>query len=87
MNRRRLESAATYLAIILLGLLLLTCIAAVADGIFDWDVLPPLLDKVAILLMTSIALLLGGCVLVSVLLNLSIAAQKLSVIAERGDRP
>ena len=41
MDRRRLESTASYLAILLLGALAVLSILAVADGLFAWDLLPP----------------------------------------------
>lgn len=86
MDRRRLEATATYLATLLLGALVLLSILAVADGVFDWDVLPPLLDKVAVLVMTATGFLFAGCALLSVMLNLSIVAQKLAAIVDRVER-
>lgn len=87
MNRRKLEATATYLALVLLGVLLVFSIVGAADGIFAWDLLPPFLDKVAVLVMVSLFLLLAGAVLVSLMLNVSLIADRLSQIAERNREP
>lgn len=83
MNRKKLEASCTYLAVITLAILVLLSILGIADGIFNWDILPPTLDKFAVLIMGSLGIILGACVLVSVMLNISIIASKISLIAER----
>jgi hypothetical protein len=83
MDRKNLEASCTYLAVIVLAILVMLSILGVADGIFNWDILPPALDKIAMLIMGSLAIILGACVLVSVMLNVSIIAGKISKIADR----
>ena len=55
MDRRRLESTASYLAILLLGALVVLSIVAVADGLFTWDLLPPTLDELGVLVLVGLA--------------------------------
>ena len=83
MDRRAIEATATYLAVVLLGVLMLLSSVAVADGVFHWDILPDLLDRFAVWAMASLFIALGACVLVSVMLNVSIIASRISEIAER----
>lgn len=83
MDRRKLESLSTYLAVLILGIMVFVGIFAAADGIFKWDLLPPLLDKVAVLAMVSLAIVLAAAVLVSIMLNISIVAGKVSSIADQ----
>lgn len=83
MNRRKLEATATYLSVVILCILVLLSIVATADGIFNWDILPPFLDRVAVLVMASLFIVLGGCVLVSIMINVSVIADKLSQIVDR----
>lgn len=83
MDRRKLEASCTYLAVIVLAILVMLSILGVADGIFNWDILPPTLDRIAMLILGSLGIILGACVLVSVMLNISIIASKISEIADR----
>ena len=85
MNRKRIEITATYLAVVLLGTLVVLSIIGAADGIFEWDILPPFLDKIAVLIMASFFILLAACVLVSIMLNISIIATKVTEISDRVD--
>ena len=83
MDRRKVEALSTYLAVLILGILVFLCILAAADGIFKWDILPPFLDKVAVLVIASLSIVLGAAVLVSIMLNISIIASKISAIADQ----
>jgi hypothetical protein len=83
MDRKRLEATATYLAVVLLASLVMLSIIGAADGVFKWDILPPLLDKIAVWIMASLFIMLGAAVLVSVMLNISIIATKVAEIADR----
>lgn len=85
MNRRTLDALSTYLAVWTVGLLVALGILAAADGIFGWDLLSPFLDKVAVLVLVSLAILLAATVLVSALVNLSTIASALSRLADRRD--
>lgn len=83
MDRQRLESSATLLALILLLVMLATGVLGAADGIFGWDLLSSGLERIATFLMVTVFSLLVACVLVSVMLNLSIIAQKLTEAVDR----
>jgi hypothetical protein len=83
MDRQKLEASATFAALVLLAIVLLGGVVAIADGAFGWDLLNESMERVALFLMGSTCSLLLGCVLVSVMLNLSIIAQKLSEAIDR----
>jgi hypothetical protein len=83
MDRQKLESSATFAALVLLAVMLLGGVIAIADGVFRWDLLSDSFERVAVFLLGSTFALLVGCVLVSVMLNLSIIAQKLSEAVDR----
>lgn len=82
MDRVRLEMSLTYLSVVIAGVLVFLSIVATADGIFFWDLLPPLMDKVAVLTMSSLCIIFGACVLLSLTLNLSIIAANLAALAD-----
>jgi|GEM_PF-4562942 len=67
----------------LLVLMLLGGVVGIADGVFDWDLLSRGVERVATFLMATVFVLLVACVLVSVMLNLSIIAQKVSEAVDR----
>jgi hypothetical protein len=83
MDRQKLEASATLAALVLLAMMLVEGLIGVADGIFGWDLLSKASERIAMFLMTSTFLLLLACVLVSVMLNLSIIAQKLAEAVDR----
>ncbi len=82
MNRKSLESTCTSLAVFTLGILVVLTICAVFDQVLNWDLLSGLMEKVAALVFISLAVLLGACVLVSIMLNISIIAEKVSDFVE-----
>jgi len=82
MNRKSLEASSTSLAVLILGTLVFLAICAVFDEVLDWDLLSGFMEKVAALIVSSLAILLGACVLVSIMLNISIIAEKVSVFVE-----
>jgi SNF family Na+-dependent transporter len=84
MDRHKLEASATLAALGLLVVMLVGGVIAIADGVFRWDLLSEGMERVAIFLMATLFVLLVACVLVSVMLNLSIIAQKLSEAVDRG---
>jgi hypothetical protein len=83
MDRRKLEASATFAALVLLVVMVLGGVIGIADGVFHWDLLNDSLERVAVFLMGSTFAMLVGCVLVSVMLNLSIIAQKLAEAVDR----
>jgi hypothetical protein len=88
MDRRKLESSATFAALLLLAIMLLGGILGIADGAFGWDLLNDGMERVALFLLGSTLVMLVGCVLVSVMLNLSIIAQKVAEAVDRErDKP
>jgi hypothetical protein len=86
MDRQKLESSATFAALVLLVLMLLGGVIGIADGAFAWNLLSESWERVALFLMATTFALLLACVLVSVMLNLSIIAQKVAEAVDR-ERP
>lgn len=84
MDRIKLEATTTYLSVVIVGTLTCLAIVATADGIFRWDLLPPLLDRIALLTIYSLLIVLAGCVLISLILNLSSIASHVATLAGRG---
>ncbi|MCH9648338.1 MAG: hypothetical protein K0U98_08870 [Deltaproteobacteria bacterium] len=82
MDRTKLEAIATYFAVWTLGVLIFLSILASADAIFGWDLLPPWLDKIGVLAIVSLLIFLAACVLISLMLNVSLIAYRVSAIAE-----
>lgn len=70
-------------ALVLLVIMLGGGLFGVADAVFGWNLLSQGMEKVATFLMIATFLLLVACVLVSVMLNLSIIAQKIAQAADR----
>ena len=83
MKKKELEESATSGALVLLVMIMLITVLAFADRIFGWDLLTPGLESLAMFLIAACGVMLAGCVLVSLMLNLSIIASKLSELAER----
>ena len=78
-----MEESATAAALVLLVVMLVGGVFGIADGVFGWDLLSRGMERIAQFLMFTVFLLLVACVLVSVMLNLSIIAQKLSEAVDR----
>jgi len=90
MDRRRLESLSTRLAVVLVAALCATTTIAFADLFFDWDLLTGFVEKLAGFLIAAMSTALVGALALSVVLNLSRLAALLDPEPEpdrRGRRP
>ena len=87
MDRQTLETSATSAALVLLTIMLFGCVTALADGIFAWNLLSDAVEKVALFLMLTLGVTLVCCVLVSIMLNLSIIAQKVAQAVDQRRDP
>jgi len=79
MNHRRVERIATDLCV---WLVLATCFlstVAIADGFLDWDLLEGFTEKLASFLIATLALLLAGMGMLSVVLSLRRMAAALEI--------
>jgi len=85
MQRKKLEESATVGAVVLLAVIICVSVLGFADRIFSWDLLSQPLEQLVFFVVAATFVMLLGCVLTSIMLNLSIIADKLSTLAERRD--
>ena len=78
MRRKRIEVAATYLAVTLLVILTVITTLMVSDNVFRWDLFPRFWEKLGVVMMTALVLTMVSAILVSIMLNVSIIADRLS---------
>ena len=71
-NRRKIETICIVLSSFLIVFITFFCILGLADGIFNWDVLPKSLENFAVLIMASIGLIILACFLLNIMVNLSL---------------
>lgn len=64
----------TFLAVTILGAMTLLLILYTADEVFLWDIFPPNFERIIIFVMGSLGIILGACVIVSIMINFSIIA-------------
>lgn len=82
-NRRKIETVSIFFSISLIFILVLFGIFAIADNLFSWDILSENLEKIAILLISAIAMIIGATFLISLLINFSILSISLERIANK----
>lgn len=80
LNRYRLEMFCTFVAVMILFAMTAIVILAIADETFYWNIFPPGIEKVLVFLIGALGVILGSCVLVSIMINLSIIAIKITSI-------
>lgn len=85
-NRRRIETVCIVISFLLLVLLTLLGILAVADSIFNWDILPPNIEKVMTLFMMAIAMVIGTSFLISLMVNFSLISLSLEKLADKFEK-
>jgi hypothetical protein len=79
-NKRKIETICILVSIILIILMMLLGIISIADSIFKWDILSPNLQKVALLIMYSFGLIIAGCFLLNLMINISIISNSIENI-------
>ncbi len=84
-NRRKIETICIFLSFILVILLVIFGILAMADELFNWDLLSENLENIAILLMSAIGIIIGATFLISLMVNFSLISLSLEKIAEKFD--
>lgn len=82
MSREKIEQICTSIGVISLLLLAFSAVIAIADGIFRLDLLPEQLEKFAYLIMAILFITVVSSVLVSIMMNISIIAQRMSRLLE-----
>ncbi len=83
MDRRRIEQWTASLAVLLLAFMTIGGILAIANGIFNWDIFPPDIEKFIWFILASCAVIIVASVLVNIMINLSIIAINSDLIRER----
>lgn len=83
LNRYRLEMFCTFIAVIVLFAMTAIVILAIGDETFNWNIFPPNIEKILFFFIGCLGVILGSCVLVSIMINLSIIAIKITSIDEK----
>jgi|GEM_PF-1022098 len=81
-NRRKIETVCILLSFSLVVLLTFLGILATADEIFNWDILPENIEKIMILLFSSIRMVIGASFVLSLMINFSIISISLELFSE-----
>ncbi len=84
-DRRKIETICIFLSFISVILLAIFGIIALADGIFNWDLLPENIENVAVLIMSATGIVIGATFLISLMVNFSLISISLEKIADTFD--
>jgi len=82
LNLKKIELFSILLAFVMIMLLAISGIIAIADGLYQWNILPENLEIITILSMLVMGVVLLACIILVVLLSLSRMASNLEKIAE-----
>ena len=82
-DRRKIESICIFISLTLVVILAFLGILALADGILNWDILPPKLEKIAFLFMGICAIVILASFLICLMVNFSLLAINLEKIANK----
>lgn len=82
-DRRKIETNCIIISFSMVILITFLGILAAADGIFNWNILPQNLERIATLLMVTIGMLIGASFLLSVMINFSLISISLEKVAEK----
>lgn len=85
MTREKIEQICTSIGVISLLVLAFAAIVAMADLIFRLDLLPENLERFAFLLMAILFIVVVASVLVSIMMNISIIAHRMTRILNHLD--
>ncbi len=81
-NKRAIETFCTSLSFFLVVVMTFLCLLAIVDGVFNWDLLPPSLENIVLLIMCSMGLVIGSCALINLIINLSLISRSLETMAK-----
>jgi uncharacterized membrane protein YidH (DUF202 family) len=85
-NRRKIETICIFLSFLLVCLLALFGVLAVADGIFNWDILTKNMENVVTLIMIATGIIIGATFLISLMVNFSLISISIEKIAEKYEK-
>jgi len=85
-NRRKIESYCLITSFLLVIVLTISSIFAVADQLFNWDLLPKNIENIVFLLMWSSGFILIASFLISLMTNLSIISLSIEKISKKNDK-
>lgn len=74
LKRDQIEGLSASIAVFLLIFMTIAGILAIANGIFDWDILPPSMERILWFIFASLMVIIVSAVLVNVMINISIIA-------------
>jgi len=82
-NRRKIETYCLLIAFVLVVILTLSSIFAVADQIFNWDILPKNIENIVFLFMWASGFIFIATFLISLMTNLSIISLSIEKISDK----
>lgn len=85
-NRRRIETVCIAISFLLVVLITFLGIVAMADSIFNWDILPPNIENIMSLFMIAIAMVIGASFLISLMINFSLISLSLERFADNFEK-
>ena len=85
-NRRKIETICIFLSFLFVCLLALFGVLAVADGIFNWDILTKNMENVITLIMVATGIIIGATFLISLMVNFSLISISIEKIAEKYEK-
>ncbi|MFK5982149.1 MAG: hypothetical protein QM499_04470 [Flavobacteriaceae bacterium] len=85
-NRRKIETYCLLIAFVLVIILTLSSIFAIADQIFNWDILPENIENIVFLFMWASGLILIATFLISLMTNLSIISLSVEKISGKNSK-
>lgn len=74
MDRKKIEQITASLAVMLLFVATLGVILAIANGVFNWNIFPPGIEKLIWFIFGSCIIIVISSVLVNIMINISIIA-------------
>lgn len=82
-DRRKIESFCIVLSFALVLFITFLGILAITDETLGWDILPENMEKIMILIMSSVGMVLGATFLISIMTNFSIISLSMERIADK----
>ena len=82
-DKRKIADTCTYLAFVLILVIIFFAILAISDAIFGWNILSQQIQRLAYLLIWSCAVVILGTFVISLMVNLSIISHSIEKLAEK----
>lgn len=81
-NRRKIETSCLIISFILIIVLTISSIFAIADEIFNWNILPKNIENIVFLFMWASGFILIAAFLISIMANISLISLNIETISK-----